>query len=519
MTAAPLHAPRNRDQTSASAVDASGASLEATDVALIDVHDPASGALVGRVPRQDATEVAAAVRRARDAQPAWAELSVRERNRLLGAARRAFVRARAEIIELLARETGKTRFDATGEAMAVCLDVRAVRRLAARALAPRSVGLRLPTGKRRRVLYKPHGVVGVIGPWNAPLTLSLGDALYALAARNTVVVKPSEVTPLAVCRAIRAMAEALPPGVLQVVTGDGAAGAALVDEVDMIAVTGSPQTGRRVMERAARRLTPVLLELGGKDPMIVLEDANLERAANAAVWGGFFMAGQVCMSIERVYVVDAVADAFVRLVVEKTARLRVGQNVTEVDVGPLTTRAQLEIVERHVADARTHGAVVAIGGQRLEALGAQFYAPTVLTGVTPEMQVMRDETFGPVVAVCRVRDEEEALALANRSPFGLNASVWTADLARGSKLAERLETGCVCVNDCILNAGDPELPFGGVKQSGVGTRHGGIDGIRAFTRPCAVRIDPGKRSSDPAWFPYRLRTSRLVERAMGWIWG
>jgi acyl-CoA reductase-like NAD-dependent aldehyde dehydrogenase len=489
-----------------------------SDASPIEVHDPASGAPMATVPRQSPDEIAAAVARARRAQEDWARLSVRARSKLLRRARGAFVRARAEIIDLLARETGKTRFDATGEAVAVCLDVRAVCRFAPCALATRRVGSRLPGVKRRLVFYKPYGVVGVIGPWNAPLTLALGDALYALAAGNAVVVKPSEVTPLAVCRAVRALAEALPAGVLQCVTGDGAAGAALVDEVDMIAVTGSPQTGRRVMERAARRLTPVLLELGGKDPMIVLEDANLERAANAAVWGGFFMAGQVCMSVERLFVAEPIADEFVRLVVEKTAALRLGPNTGEVDLGPLTTAAQLAVVERHVADARAQGAVVAIGGTRRSDLGEQFFSPTVLTGVTPGMQVMRDETFGPVVAICRVRNEEEAVALANQSPFGLNASIWTSDLARGLQLAQRLNTGSVCINDCILNAGDPELPFGGVKQSGIGTRHGGIDGVRAFTRPCAVRIDRGKRASDPAWFPYRLRTSRWVERAMGWIW-
>jgi len=498
----------------------SAAPLEAgCPPAAIEVRDPARGSVIGTVPRQAPEDVAAAVARARAAQNDWARLGVRERGRLLRLGRRAFVRARAEIIDLLARETGKTRFDATGETIAVCLDVRAARRFAPKALRERRVGSRLPGGKRRRVLYKPHGVVGVIGPWNAPLTLTLGDAIYALAAGNTVVVKPSEVTPLAVCRAVRAFAEALPANVMQAVTGDGAAGAALVDEVDMVAVTGSPQTGRRVMERAAQHLTPVLLELGGKDPMIVLDDANLERAANAAVWGGFFMAGQVCMSVERLFVVDTVADEFVRRVVEKTAALRVGLNSDEVDLGPLTTKAQLAIVERHVADARSRGAVVAIGGERRDDLGELFFAPTVLTGVTPVMEVMRDETFGPVISICRVRDEEEAVALANQSPFGLNASIWTADLARGLQLARRLDTGSVCINDCILNAGDPELPFGGVKQSGIGTRHGGIDGIRAFTRPCAVRVDPGKRASDPAWFPYRLRTSRFVERAMGWIWG
>lgn len=496
-----------------------GRTVQAPDASAIEVRDPARGTVVGTVPRQPRAEVEEAVERARAAQPAWVALPVRERGALLKAARKRFVAARGEIIDLLARETGKTRFDATGEVMAVCLDVRSVCRYAPRALAPRTVSRGFPFGKRRLVLHKPHGVVGVIGPWNAPLTLTFGDALYALAAGNTVVVKPSEVTPLAVSRAVRAMAEALPAGVLQVVNGDGPTGAALVDLVDMIAVTGSPQTGRRVMERAALRLTPVLLELGGKDPMIVLEDANLERAANAAVWGGFFMAGQVCMSIERVLVVETVADEFTRLVIEKTAALRVGPNDRETDLGPLTTAAQLAIVERHVADAVARGAVAATGGARRNDLGDLFYAPTVLTGVAPGMEVMRDETFGPVLPVCRVRDEEEALALANRSPFGLNASIWTADVARGLRLARRVDSGCVCINDCILNAGDPELPFGGVKQSGLGTRHGGIDGIRAFTRPCAVRIDAGKRSRDPAWFPYRLRTSRLVERAMGWIWG
>lgn len=499
--------------------DAASAAAAPSGAATIEVRDPANGDLLAAVPSAPEGAVDAAVRRARVAQQAWGALAVDARSRLLRDARRAFVRARGEIIDLLARETGKTRFDATGEAVAVCLDVRTVRRHAARALRPRRVGRRLPGGKRRLVLYKPYGVVGVIGPWNAPLTLTLGDALYALAAGNAVVVKPSEVTPLAVCRAVEAMASALPEAVLQAVTGDAATGTALVDRVDMIAATGSPETGRRVMERAARRLTPVLLELGGKDPMIVLEDANLERAANAAVWGGFFMTGQVCMSVERVFVVDAVADEFVRRVVEKTARLRVGPNSGEADLGPLTTAAQLGIVERHVADARARGAAVAIGGARRDDLGARFFSPTVLTGVSPGMEVMEKETFGPVLPICRVADEEEAVALANQSPFGLTASVWTADVARGLRLAELLHTGSVCINDCILNAGDPELPFGGVKQSGIGTRHGGSDGIRAFTTPCAVRIDAGRRSRDPAWFPYSQRISRFVERAMGWVWG
>ncbi len=485
----------------------------------IAVRDPSTGEVFAWVEDQGPEEVAAVVARARSAQAAWRERTVDERCRLLRCARKAFVGARTEILALLARETGKTRFDTTGEALAVCLDVRSACRWAPAALAPRRVGRRWLPGKRRLVLYKPHGVVGVIGPWNAPLTLSLGDAIYALAAGNAVVVKPSEVTPLAVRRAVEAMSAVLPADVLSVITGGGATGAALVDHADMVCVTGSPATGRRVMERASARLVPVLLELGGKDPMIVLEDANLVRAANAAAWGGFFMAGQVCMSVERVYVVEAVADRFVALLLEATRRLRVGRNDGEVDVGPLTTPGQLAIVERQVSEARAAGAEVLAGGTRLAELGPQFFAPTVLAGVRPEMSVMREETFGPVVAVTRVRDADQAIELANACHLGLNASVWTADLERGLAVARRLESGSVCVNDCILNAGDPELPFGGVKQSGIGTRHGGIDGVRAFTRPCAVRLDRGRRSRDLPWFPYRARTARLAERAMGWIWG
>jgi acyl-CoA reductase-like NAD-dependent aldehyde dehydrogenase len=485
----------------------------------IAVNDPATGAAIGWVEDHGSGEVVRRAGVARDAQRAWAERSVAERCSALRSARREFVRARGEIIDLLASETGKTRFDATGEVVAVCLDIRSACRYAPAALRPRRIGRRWLAGKQRFVEHRPNGVVGVIGPWNAPLTLTLGDAVYALVAGNAVVVKPSEVTPLAVGRAIDAMARALPAGILQVVTGGPETGAALVDAVDMVCATGSPATGRRIMERAARTLTPVLLELGGKDPMIVLEDANLERAANAAVWGGFFMTGQVCMSVERVFVVEDVADRFTELVLRKTRRLRVGRGSEDVDLGPLTTGAQLSIVERHVEDARRGGAEVLAGGTRLAALGERFYAPTVLAGARPEMAVMREETFGPVMAIARVANADEAIELANRTEFGLNASIWTGDLARGRRLARRMASGSVCINDCILNAGDPALPFGGVKQSGIGTRHGGIDGVRAFTRPCALRIDRGRRPRDPAWFPYRSGTARLVERAVGWVWG
>jgi acyl-CoA reductase-like NAD-dependent aldehyde dehydrogenase len=484
----------------------------------IPVRDPTTGERIGLVPSHSRAEVAEVVRRARSAQLAWAEMPVRERRRALRRARRSFVRSRHEIVDLLARETGKPLTDVVGEALAVCLDVRAACRYAPAALETQRLRRWLPLVKQRVVRWVPHGVVGVIGPWNAPLTLALGDAIYALVAGNAVVVKPSEVTPLAVRRAVELMSHQLPEGLLQVVTGPASTGEALVDHVDMVCVTGSPATGRKVMERASRRLVPVLLELGGKDAMIVLEDANLERAANAAVWGGFFMAGQVCMSIERVLVVDSVADDFIRRVVDKVRKLRVGSNHGEVDLGPLTFAPQVDIIERQIADAIREGAAVRAGGGRLHELGGQFFAPTVLTDVRAEMRVMQEETFGPVVAIMRVADADAAVACANASPFGLNASVWTSDLRRGIAIAERLETGSACVNDCILNAGDPELPFGGVKQSGIGRRHGGVDGVRAFTRPQAIRIDRGRKARDLPWFPYHRSTASFALRAMGWIW-
>jgi acyl-CoA reductase-like NAD-dependent aldehyde dehydrogenase len=481
----------------------------------ITVTDPARGVAIAAIPVQTAAEVAEAAARARAAQPGWAALAVRERGRVLKRARRALVRARAEVLDLLGRETGKPRFDVVGELMGTCMDLGYLVRRAPRVLRPRRVSARPLFFKRALVTYRPRGLVGVISPWNAPLNLALGDALPALLAGNTVIIKPSEVTPLAVRRAAAALGTALPAGVLQVVTGDGTTGAALVDHADMVCVTGSPGTGKAVMERAARRLTPVLLELGGKDPMIVLRDADLERAANGAVWGGFMMAGQVCMSVERVYVEAPVAEEFTRRVVEKVAALRLGANDpgAEIDVGPLTTPRQVEIVERHVADAVARGARVLTGGRRRSGPGL-FYEPTVLAGVDHGMAIMREETFGPVVPIMAVADAEEALRLANESTLGLNGSVWTRDVERGIALARRLETGSACVNECLVSAGCIELPFGGVKESGVGTRHGGPEALRAFCVAQSILVDRRGRRREPMWFPYSRRTERFVERLL-----
>lgn len=485
----------------------------------LEVRDPARGSVIADVATDDEASVAAAAERARAAQAAWGILAVKERARLLKRARAAMVRDRADILDLLGRETGKPHFDTVGELMGTCLEIGYLARRAARFLAPRRVSTRPLFGKRGLTTYKPRGLVGVISPWNAPLNLAFTDLVPALLAGNAVIVKPSEVTPLAVRRSVQAMNQVLPAGLLQVVIGGPATGTALVDAADMICVTGSPATGRKVMERASRRLTPVLLELGGKDPMIVLADADLERAANAAAWGGCMMTGQVCMSVERVYVEQAVAETFTAKVVEKIGALRVGANGrnADIDIGPFTGPRQVDIVEDHLGDALSKGASIEIGGRRKDSQAGVFFQPTVLTGVDHSMRIMREETFGPVVPIMVVRDADEAIDLANQSPYGLNSSVWTRDIERGIAVGRRLDSGSVCVNECLVSAGCHELPFGGVKQSGVGARHGGAEGIRQFCVAQAILVEKSRRAREPAWFPYSSKQARLLERVMGML--
>ena len=485
------------------------------------VREAATGAPLAELPVDDAGAVAAAAARGRAAQPPWAARALKERGQLLKRARREVVRDRARILRALERETGKARFDVVGELMNVCLDIGYFVRRAPRFLRPEKRSARPLLGKRARVVYKPRGLVGIISPWNAPLTLALGDAIPALLAGNAVIVKPSELTPLAVRYACAAMNRVLPADLLQVLIGAGDTGAALVDQVDMICVTGSPETGQRVMERAAKRLTPVLLELGGKDPMIVLRDADLDRAVEAAAWGGCMMTGQVCMSVERVYVEQPVAEEFTRRLVEKMRTLRTGANgvAAQIDYGPFTGPQQVETVERHLADAVAKGASILTGGRRAAGSGGIYFEPTVVANVDHSMALLREETFGPVVPVMAVASAEDAVRLANDSTYGLNASVWTRDIARGIALAERVESGSVCVNECLLSAGCNDLPFGGVKRSGVGQRHGGTEGIRVFTQPQAMLIEKRSRAREPMWFPYRPRRARQLEFLMRLLWG
>jgi acyl-CoA reductase-like NAD-dependent aldehyde dehydrogenase len=492
--------------------------------AVIEVHSPATLEKIGEVRVLDAGEVRAAVERGRAAHAVWSSLDYERRARVLLDVRARLLARSEEMIRLICRETGKPRFEALAMELAyVCDALTFFGRQARRFLAPRRVTPHLLKNKRLTVGYHPRGVIGIIAPWNFPLVMTLGEAAPALAAGNAVVIKPSEWTPLTAELGVEIAREAfveagLPADILQLVTGGGETGAALVDEADMIAFTGSVRTGKMIATRAAARLVPVSLELGGKDPMIVLKDADLERASSAAVWGAFMNAGQVCISVERVYVEAEVADEFTRRVVEKTRALRQGSDLTggegRVDVGAMTFPRQIETVEEHVREAVERGARVLAGGQRVPGLGGRFYAPTVLSEVDHSMLVMREETFGPVLPIMRVKDEAEALQLANDSRYGLNASVWTADAARGERLARAVEAGSVCVNDVISGVAVTDAPFGGVKESGSGRRHG-AEGMRRFCSEQTIVTDRFGLRRELIWYPYTARGERLIRRALG----
>lgn len=481
---------------------------------------PATLEPLGEIEVQNATDVRAALEAARKAQPEWAALKPSERARVLERAIGVLIERQEEILDTIVRETGKPRTEAmVVEVMGACDAIQYWTKRAPRILADRSIPLHLLKTKRLRIAYRPLGVVGIITPWNFPLMLALNPTIQALLAGNAVLLKPSEVTPYSALALQDVLRETrIPDGLFQVLLGDGETGAALVEAgVDKIAFTGSVRTGRKVAEACGRGLVPCTLELGGKDPMIVCADADLERAANGAVYGAFSNAGQVCVSTERVYVAEEVADAFVAKVVEKTAALRQGAS-GEFDIGPMIWPAQLQIVERQVADARARGATILTGGRRNPDLPGLFYEPTVLVGVTHEMAIMREETFGPVLPIMRVRDEAEALRLANDSRYGLNANVWTRDRRRGELLARAVQSGSVVVNDCMITYGATESPFGGVKESGIGQVNGD-HGLRGFCHAQSIMADRFGAKREVLWYPYSSKKLARLQSALRWVWG
>lgn len=463
-------------------------------------RNPATGAVAAEVPILGPPEVAAAVERARSAQPDWGRRSLDERAAVIERLHRLVADRAEAVADVLRSETGKPAGEALGAEVMVACDVLAyLAREAPKVLAPRRARAAPFTHRRARVVYEPHGVIGAITPWNYPFAISMGVVGTALAAGNAVVLKPSEWTPLVGRLVGDLAAEAIGTADLcPVVTGDGSTGAALATAgVDKIAFTGSVTTGRKVMAAAAEHLTPVILELGGKDAMIVCADADVERAARGAVWGAFYGCGQICQSVERLYVVDAVYDDFVKAVVREARRVRTSDE-PEAMVGPLIMPRQVDTIERHLEDARGRGARVLLGGRRVEGLEA-FFQPTVLVDVTDEMDVMREETFGPVLPILRVADEEEAVRRANGTPFGLDASVWSRDRERARRIADRLIAGTVLINDHLINYAIPDIPFGGVGHSGFGRVHG-PEGLREMVRPKAIVEDRLSLNPEPHWF-------------------
>jgi len=476
--------------------------------------DPSTGEEIGRAPLMDAADVAAAVSRGRIAQPAWAALTYGERAHFILRAREIVLDELEEIARLISRETGKPVTEAISMEIVPTLDLmHHFAKNTERLLKRKRVGLGQYNFMARSsyIVYKPLGVVGIISPWNFPWATPLDEIVMALMAGNAIVVKPSELTPLTALKIGEVFKRAqLPEGLLHIITGDGSTGAALVDAgVNKIMFTGSVNTGKRVAEAAAKQLTPVVLELGGKDPMIVLEDANLENAARAAIWGAFCNSGQACASIERCYVHESVAGKFIELVTKETGLLKQDKaSETEVDVGAMTSERQLEIVEDHVGDAVQRGAQVRAGGHRLNSSGGWFHEPTVVTGVDHSMKLMRDETFGPVLPIMTFKNDEEAIRLANDSIYGLTASVFTSDIARGKRLAEKIDAGTVMVNEVVYTHAVAQTPWGGVKQSGYGRTHGGL-GLLELVSAQHIHVNAMPRVADVWWFPYTKRAAGL----------
>jgi acyl-CoA reductase-like NAD-dependent aldehyde dehydrogenase len=489
----------------------------------IAVENPATGETIATLPACSEEQLAEMAARGRAAHPAWRELGFEGRGKVLRRMQKWVLDNTDRFLDTLVSETGKTREDAALAELGYAASAFGFwAKNAPNYLADEKVKTSSPflLGRKLILRYEPYGLVGVIGPWNYPFTNTVGDAIPALAAGNAVIVKPSSVTPLTsllIEEGLRACG--IPQDVFQVVVGRGPIGLPLIDLVDCIMFTGSTETGKAVMERAAKTLTPVSLELGGKDPMLVLRDADIERAANAAVFWSMQNTGQTCISVERVYVEEPIYDEFVSLVHERARELRLGVpgDFGSVDVGSFINPPQIDIVEEHVKDAVEKGARVLVGGHRGAGPGA-FYEPTVLSDVNHEMECMREETFGPTLPIMKVRDEEEAIRLANDTPYGLQASVYSKNMEKAEAVARRLEAGAVVVNDCNANYLALEAPMGGWKSSGMGVRHG-PDGIRKYTHRQTILLTRFAMKKDIYFFPYKAANAKLLVRLLKLIYG
>jgi acyl-CoA reductase-like NAD-dependent aldehyde dehydrogenase len=503
-----------------SRVATNGGSASAT----IGVENPATGELITTIPVTGEERVREMAQRARAAQPGWEAIGFEGRGKVLRRAQKWMLDNVDRVIDVVVSESGKTHEDAQLADFGYTVSALGFwAKEAPHYLADERVpswNNPVAAGKKLVIRYAPVGVVGVIGPWNYPIANSFGDCIPALAAGNSVILKPSEVTPLSSLLMEEMLRECgIPADVFQVATGDGTTGAALIPTVDCMMFTGSATTGKKVLKESAEAMVPCYLELGGKDPMIVCADADVERAANAAAYYSMNNGGQVCISVERVYVEEPVYDEFVQRVTDNIRHLRQGvpRGVGTVDIGAVTFPPQVEIIDGHVRDAVDKGAKVLIGGHPGSGPG-RFYEPTVLVDVDHSMKCMQDETFGPTIPIMKIRDAHQGVELANDSEYGLQASVWTSDIKRGEELARQIHAGVVCVNDAQINYSALNLPMGGWKTSGLGARHG-ANGIRKYTKVQSLLVTRRALKREPFMFPYRANRTMMLRRFFKLLYG
>jgi acyl-CoA reductase-like NAD-dependent aldehyde dehydrogenase len=487
----------------------------------ITVRNPATLARIAELPVTTPAEVARAAARARQAQLLWQARRFAERAKLLYRFRDLLIDEQERLADIVTSESGKPRAEVfCNELFYVCDVIGFWTKNAEKFLSPEKIRPHLFMFKSKKVLscHEPLGVIGIISPWNFPLVLTAGEAVPALMAGNAVLIKPSELTPLtALFVEELAQKAGFPDDLLQVIIGGAETAQALINDVDMISFTGSVEAGKLVAHRAAERLIPVSLELGGKDAAIVLKDADLERAANACVWGALMNSGQVCTSIERIYVEEPVYESFVARVLERVNALRQGPSDEEVEVGSMSSQEQFEKVKAQVTEAIAMGAKALTGGRSDGKFAGLYYEPTVLVDVNHEMSVVRDETFGPVIPILKVRDAAEAVRKANDSRYGLDACVFSRDKQNAARLAANLHAGTVCINDALVNYVIPDAPMGGMKESGFGRRHG-AEGIRKYSRQKTIVIDRFGLKRDFPWFPASRKKTEQMRRLISLLW-